>query len=178
VTTIIAIETDEGLTFGWDSQITAGWHIYEGEMPKVFTNNGIIFGVAGAVLDASVIRQANLPSPDDAGWDIDKWVTNKLVPALTDALSKRGALTTTSGKIETDSHLLIGVRGRLYKVGGDLNVLRRADRTYVVGSGCEFARGALSAGATILKALEIAAQHDMATGGTLHVHTEKELVAA
>lgn len=178
MTTIIAIETDEGITFGWDSRITSGWQVYDGEAPKVFVNNGMIFGVAGALLDASIIRQANLPHPDDAGWDIDKWVTNKLIPAIADALSKRGALTTTSGKVETDSSVIFAVRGRLYDLGHDLSVLRRADGVYAIGSGSTYARGAHSAGATIQKALEIAAHHDTGTGGTLHVHTEKELVAA
>lgn len=178
MTTVLAIETPEGITFGWDSQITTGWHSYDGEAPKVFVNNGMVFGVAGALLDASVIRHADLPDPDDAGWDIDKWVTNRLVPAIAEALSDRGALTTTNGKIETDSNVIFAVRGRMYDLGADFCVLRRADSLYAIGSGSPYARGALSAGSTILEALEIAAQHDMGTGGTLHVHTEKELVEA
>lgn len=178
MTTVIAIETAGGITFGWDSQITTGWHVYDGEAPKVFVNNGMVFGVAGALVDASIIRHADLPSPDDAGWDIDKWVTNVLVPALTKALSERGALTTSNGKIETDSDVTIAIRGRLYSLGSDLCILRRADGVYTIGSGANYARGALSAGAGLQKALEIASQHDMGTGGALHVRTEAELVGA
>ena len=64
---------------------------------------------------------------------------------------------------------------------GDVNVLRYADlpsyvdgsvdSTYCKGSGGDYARGALAAGATTLNAINIASRYDTGTGGKAHLTT-------
>lgn len=172
------VEHDTGVTIGFDSRVSWGSSYTDLEADKVFANNGIVFGVAGAVLDAQIIRYADLPDPADAGWDTDKWVTNEFIPGLRDALADHGALAAHSGKIETNNHLLAVVRDRVYQIGGDTSWVRRADRTYAIGSGSYFARGALAVKASVRQALEAAAAHDKGTGNRLRVIQAAELLGA
>lgn len=176
MTTIIAIEHDGGVTLGFDSLCSVGGSGFDLSQEKVFANNGTVFGVAGAVLDANIIRYADLPSPDDAGWDVDRWVTNRLIPALMEALDTRAASERHSNKIETGNHTLIIVRGRVYEWYPDTAWTRRIDGLYAVGSGARYALGALAAGASAAGALEIAAARDRATGGRLTVIQAEELL--
>jgi ATP-dependent protease HslVU (ClpYQ) peptidase subunit len=176
MTTIIAIEHEAGVTIGFDSKVSFGSGSTQMEAEKVFVNNGVVFGVAGAVLDAQILRYADIPDPEQAGWDTDRWVTNTLIPAMTSALHDRNAPTYTSGKIKTDHNALVIVRGWVYEIWSDTSWTRRVDKVYAIGSGSHFARGALSAGGSARLALEVAAKHDKGTGNALTVTNAQELI--
>ena len=175
MTTIIMKEHEGGVTIGFDAQTSAGYQNYESPVPKVIVNNGVIFGIAGDVLDANIIQYADLPSAEDAGWDVDRWVTNDLIPAVMQALVERHATSFENNKIETGNTILAAVKGRVYQIHGDTSWVRRTDGTYAVGSGSEYALGALRAGVDIREALDIASYHDMGTGGTMRVLQAEEL---
>jgi len=176
MTTIAMVEHANGVTIGYDSLVSLGSQQASLEASKVFVNGGIIFGVAGAVLDAQIIRYADLPYPDDEDWDMDRWVTNELIPAIKDALHKEGVLASYSSKIETDSTILAVVRGRVYAIYHDTGWIRRTDCIYTVGSGGNYAMGALAAGATMQRAMRVAAENDKGTGYELTVVESEELV--
>jgi ATP-dependent protease HslVU (ClpYQ) peptidase subunit len=55
-------------------------------------------------------------------------------------------------------HFLLAVNGQLFDIDQDLAVSKSADGIYAVGSGADFAIGALHAGATPLQAMEIASK--------------------
>lgn len=176
MTTIIAIEHDTGVTMGFDSKVSYGWYGADMEQPKVFANGEIVFGVCGDVLDANVLRYADLPALGPDEWDIDRWVTNRLIPAMTHALKERSASKVSNSKIETGGVTLAVVRGRVYRIAGDTAWTRHLDKRYAVGSGYQFALGALAAGASVDQALHIAAAHDLGTGHRLRVIQAAELL--
>lgn len=170
------VEHETGVTIGFDSRVSFGSSYNDLEADKVFANNGIVFGIAGAVLDSQIIRYADLPDPADAGWDIDKWVTNELIPELAHALDDRAAFERHSGKGWTNSHILAVVRDRVYQISSDTAWVRRTDGVYTIGSGSGYARGALSVKASVRQALEVAAAHDKGTGNRLRVIQAAELL--
>jgi ATP-dependent protease HslVU (ClpYQ) peptidase subunit len=172
------VEHETGVTIGFDSRVSVGYTYSDLEADKVFANNGIVFGVAGAVLDAQIMQYADLPNPEDGGWDTDKWVTNELVPALMDAMDNRGALERYAGKIESNSHSLIVVRRRVYELFAGGAWIRRVSGKYAIGSGSQFAMGAMEAKVPVQHALEIAAQHDSGTGNRIRVIDLDELLGA
>lgn len=176
MTTIIAYEHEGGVTLGWDSQVSLGSHIYHGAHQKVFANGSIVLGVAGALSDAKILQYAELADPDESGWDIDRWVTNELVPSIFHALAERNRATVTNSQIETESTILAVVKGRVYEISSDQAADRRVDNIYTIGSGSHFARGALAAGASVRTALGIAADHDYGTGFKLYVAQDTELI--
>lgn len=184
MTTIAMREHADGVTIAFDSRVSWDSHVAEVEYPKVFVTNGVIYGVAGDNLMNNVLRYADLPNPDvrqtlgGSGWDVDRWVNNTLIPAILDALVDRAAAVNENGKVSLDGQLLLVVRNRVYEVAGGTAWTRRVDKTYAIGSGWQFALGALSAGIGLPEALEIAATHDSGTGHTLHIVQAAELLSA
>jgi len=163
VTTILAIETPDGAQIAWDS-MASGNDIIQLAQPKVFENNGITYGVAGTVRFLNELRYADLPKPNE-GADLDRWMTLELTPALRQLIDAMGEEKSEDG--EYDLHILAVVRGRVYEITGDLAWIRNTSGVYAAGSGGPFALGAISAGASIKQALEIAAKHDPYTGFSL-----------
>lgn len=177
MTTIAMIEHEGGVTIGYDSQVTMGWQPADMEQTKVFANNGVVYGVAGDVVDANVLRYADLPAAADAGWDIDRWVVRELLPAIRTALQTAGVLETNSGKVGTGSSVLAVVNGRVYSIGHDTSYVRFTSGIYAIGSGNQYALGAIAAGAHMRQALGIATQFDIGTGGRITVTQDLEVLA-
>jgi len=162
---------------GYDSKVSYGWSHADLEQSKVFANGEIVFGCCGDVLDANVIKYADIPALAPDYWDIDRWVTNELIPAITDALHHRNAPSYENGKIATGGTYLVVVRGRVYQISSDTSWTRHTSKRYAIGSGSEFALGAIAAGASIRQSLEIAASFDSGTGHRFTVAQDKELLA-
>lgn len=176
MTTVIAVETPSGVTFGWDSQITYGHRAVHSDM-KVFANSGIVFGVSGDVRYANILRYMDIP--DRSTDDTDRYVTNELIPAMQQSLKTADAAKVSDSKIDTDSVALVCVRGRMYDIGSDLSWHRQDDGIYAIGSGANYALGAFKSMVVvgIRRALKAAAELDPYTGGELHVRTVEEILA-
>lgn len=177
MTTIIAIEREGRVAIAADSQTTFGRHrASTGEAHKIFVNNGMVFAVAGSVRGSSVIRYADLPSPDDAGWDVDRWVTTSLIPALIKAWEGARALEISSSIAFSTNAMLVVVKDRVYKIDPDQGWTRNVDGVYAVGSGGDFALGALYSGSGMLEALRAAAALDVYTALPLTFTTADALL--
>lgn len=170
MTTVIAVEKPSGVLIGWDSQVSVGSEKYDSHVEsgsKMFQHGSVVYLFTGTVRDKNILKYADLPTPDSDS-DPDRWVTNVLAPAIKDALKDKEATTVTSEERLMDSALLIVVAGRVYSFAGHFGWARRADGIYGAGSGEQFAKGALKAGANVGKALQVAAQCDRGTGGILY----------
>lgn len=161
MTTIIAVETEKGVTFASDSRIT-GWNVNDGWVSKVVKNGAVTFGAAGYLRAIQVLQFAKLTEPptDPTPEAVDRYVSLELVPAIIAAFKEPTINNETALKF---SHILLAVSGRVYEVTGDGAWVRQADGFYAVGSGSDLALGALAAGATPKKAIEIAAKYDWGT---------------
>lgn len=174
MTTILAIETLAGVQIGCDSQATGGDKI-QLEQPKVFANNGAIYGVAGVALLANELRYADLPAPPEDADDTDRWMTRELTPIIRAVIEQIPMKSDDDGDFELQ--LIIVANGRAYELGGNTGWVRNTAGIYAIGSGGHFAAGAISAGASMKRALEIAARHDPFTGYELTATTDRELLA-
>ena len=74
---------------------------------------------------------------------------------------------------ETKFAFLIAIGGEVFDIADDFAVCLDADGIYGIGSGSSLAIGALKAGASIKKALEIAADKDPYTAGPF-IYFEQE----
>ena len=63
----------------------------------------------------------------------------------------------------------MAVSGEIFDIADDLSVCRSADGIYGVGSGSDYAVGAIHAGAKPEKAIEIAAKLDVNTSGPIQI---------
>lgn len=174
MTTIIAIETPDGVQFGYDSKGSGDYDGFQMDGRKVFAVQGAVYGVAGKLGFANQIRHASMPKAPAHDWDCDRWVTNILTPRLRDLAESAAPKSTEDG---VEANILVAVCGRVYEITGDLSWCRRRDGMYAIGSGSDYALGALRVGASVEQALGAAAYYDLYTGYELYVTTAAEELA-
>lgn len=163
MTTIIAVETAKGNYWGWDSQVSFGGSKDSLEPGKVFSNGEYIIGVAGYWADSQNLRYSKLPKVPEGDIDVDRFITTKVIPRI-HKLTK------------SKSIVLLETRGRVYSIMGG-SWVRNEDGVYAVGSGADYAVGAVVAGANPIEALQIAANYDSGTGGRLTMVDSAELLS-
>lgn len=174
MTTIIAKrETNGTVTLGYDSQSTSG--LGTASSQKVFDVNGQFHvGVAGRTRYSNVLGFLDVPRIHEAdmkseSFDERAFLITEVVPAWVSGLERQFSKVPDQKEDWPDGVALIVIRGRIFKCGFDFTITE-ADRDYAgFGSGSEYAIGALAAGKSVEKALEIAAEHDLYTGGVLNV---------
>lgn len=173
MTTIIAKENANSVEIGFDSQAT-GWDKFDLDQPKVFVNNGVIFGVAGRLLISTELKHATIPTPPPGLDGLDEWVTHRLNPKVRQLLNE---VAPRRGYDGFEMQVLVIVNGRVYSINGDTGWSRRKDGLYAIGSGSTYAFATVAAGGSIAKGLQLAAQYDPYTGGRLTVTTDNNLLA-
>jgi ATP-dependent protease HslVU (ClpYQ) peptidase subunit len=160
--TTIAIKEDvDGWSFAWDRQVTAGNRKEFYTLDKVFRNRWT-FGVAGSVRAANVLNTMSIPARK-AALSTFQYVVTVLVPAISDKLADENALEVDNGEANASFSVLVEVDGDAFFIGGDFAVLPIIDYG-AVGSGGDFALGALESGASLKKAVKIAAKLDLYSG--------------
>lgn len=142
------------------------------QQPKVWCTNGVIMGLAGTLRAMDVFRTLDVPEYD--GSDAHSWIVVKLVPLLM-AASEQFKLLDEDGCC-MEANVLVVVDGQAFTVGKSFSVYSSEEGLYTIGSGGDYAIGALKAGADVLEALTIAASVDPGTGGTLTVSKASELI--
>lgn len=171
MTTIIAKRNEDGtVDIAWDSQATAGNR--KGHADKVEEiNEQLHLGVAGDSRFGNILRFAGLDPahPDEFkkdSFDALEYLVACAVPTWIKAL--RDAEHLHKEKEDwADGHVLIAMKGRIFMIYHDFSVVE-VSSFGGIGSGSSYAMGALANGATVERALEIAAELDPFTGGELN----------
>lgn len=124
----------------WDSQVTAGSMVVSRSFQKMTKANGFILWCAGSIQDRDALVKAL--SSGRAEWDMDLEV---------EALV-----------LENDALNLVSVReGRIWRDSVARN------EPMAIGSGADYAMGAMDAGCDAVEAVKIAAGRDVSTGGKI-----------
>lgn len=162
MTTIVMVEKKNRVEIAFDSKVSSGHSTDSLEQPKVFKNNGIVYGVAGAVRFANEIELVNVqpPAEDVTGSDLDKWVQSVLIPRLQVA----GAKCDPVGAFWSEMQMLVAVNHRVYMIGSDFSRVRLTSGLYAIGSGSPYAMSALEHGKTAKEAVEYAGRKDPWSG--------------
>jgi ATP-dependent protease HslVU (ClpYQ) peptidase subunit len=111
---------------------------------KVFKVGGCLIGVCSSARVADVLRYAFEPPKHPRRMDPARYMRTLFVDAVREALRKSGTLQQMHGVDAIDAQLLIGYRGRLFIVEGDLHIHEALDEYAAMGSGGSVANGALS----------------------------------
>jgi len=137
MTCIVGVEIDGKVVITGDIQGSGHNTKIVHTQPKVFTNSGMAFGYTtsyrfGQIIEHS-IDKGFLPSSDD---QVYPWLVKEFVPHCKKVLRE--------GDYDAGGTCLIGIRGQLWRLEDDFAVLRSVIGFDAVGSGQEFALGALS----------------------------------
>lgn len=173
MTTIIAVDGQNDIKFAWDSQTTWMGRAMTGVV-KVFENGPVIFGVAGSARGADVLRHMSVPDRREYEPDFDneRWIVTKLVPAIIEEF--RDVSAADPGQFDAETSVILSVGGEVGYLASNMSFVKDATGTYAVGSGSPYALGALSAGANPKKAVEIARDWDLYTGGEVETKTVRK----
>ena len=164
MTTIIAMQDDDGVRMMADTQITAsGIPYFHADMQKVIQRGQYLLGITGHLVALQAIQSSwNPPTwkPKFKGTLYDFILTN-VIPSLKAFVGEQELIT---GNFEEDVFsLLLAINGEVFEIDQDFSVSRREDGIYAIGTGSAYAMGALLAGAFMDEAMEIAATMDLNT---------------
>ena len=161
MTTIIYKDNE----FAWDSQTT--WLRAHNGASKVFENGGVTFGVAGSSRTSDVLEFMSVPALEDykPGFNTREWIVTQLVPAIQDSLHEVRALEDDKGLADSGGHMILYVNGLAGYLSGNGAFVSDESGLLGVGSGSDYALGAVKAGATLEEAVKIATELDMHSGG-------------
>lgn len=182
MTTLVMVQTADDVILGWDSLVTDGNEQTSMRVPKVIVNNGTIFAVAGRM--RAIDLMATAPFPEWDGTDPRLWLIRHVDPVLRTALSHPPSFFDEEGAVSSVG-LLAVVNGQAFEYDSALSPYQSSEGIYTIGSGGQYARGALYANRLagrsigvhnmaldeddVMDALRAAAAIDTYTGGALCV---------
>lgn len=188
MTTIICVQGPTWAVVGYDSQVTEEdgrrYTMARGST-KVAKNGDYLLGAAGDVRAINILTHAFVPPVADGmvGVKLDRFITNKFIPSLRACFEAQGYA--ASGKDEQaqyGSDVLVVVSGTIYVIGDDYSWVRDSAGVYALGTGGDYALGALysrgidklaskitTAQEAVRDSLQIAAKLDPGSGAPFHV---------
>lgn len=201
MTTIAAIQGDGFAAITADTRISSfddnGPAYHMGSLAtgisKVSTNGNFLIGAAGDLRAINLLSHAFTPPPvpeKARGKKLDQFVTTKFIPALRNCFDIHGYSSPENKdnkrhNAEQDSTILLVVNATIYIIENDYSWMCDSSGLYAVGSGSEYALGALNAlcggkkvvspiqaKAACLKAVSIAAKMDPHTGAPYHSYIQ------
>lgn len=170
ITTIIAKIHEDGVDLGWDSLITPrGEHT--GKVRHI--NGQFHLGVAGYLRHMDILHYAEVPSVhpadlEDPDFDARGYLVSQVVPTWQRALKQSHDLDPDTCDEWPKGRILIVIAGRVF-TSDSVFAISEHNYNVGIGSGSDYALGALAAGKSVRKAMEIAADLDTGTGGTIYV---------
>jgi ATP-dependent protease HslVU (ClpYQ) peptidase subunit len=175
MTTVIAVQTEDDVILGWDSLATRSNEKMTLVEPKVWCRGGIIFGVSGTTRAMDLLYCIDFPEYD--GTDARAWIITRIVPLIQAVLKENGQAALWDAEDgHADMGLILVVDGTAFVLDSLLSPSSTYEGIYTLGSGGDYARGALFAGADVMTALRVAADIDPYTGGHLTVRTASSLI--
>jgi ATP-dependent protease HslVU (ClpYQ) peptidase subunit len=171
MTTIVGVCKNGNITLGADSQVTNGnrknIHV---KMEKITKNNGYLIAGSGDSQPCDILQHIFIPPVPTISdrKDLYHFMITKFVPAMRDCLEENDWKPSSDDK-DSGFNILIAFDGEMFDIGDDFSVIINQDGIYGVGSGSQFAMGALYAGASIEKALEYAAANDVYTSAPFQI---------
>jgi len=165
VTTIIMVQEEDDVLLGWDSLLSRGNESGVLVQTKFVENGGVVMGVTGGINALDMLQYSDLPEYE--GQPARKWLVTTWVPAVWERVRELPGLTDEQGQVNFG--LLAVVDGEGFEFDSLLSPYQLVEGIYTSGSGADYARGALFAGADVMEALQIACRIDPYSGGPTFV---------
>jgi ATP-dependent protease HslVU (ClpYQ) peptidase subunit len=176
MTTIVAVQNKDGVSFGADSLVTAGRKYNHPRMVKISQRGHYIIAGSGLSSYCDVAQHIwNPPTPTAADKkDLYHFVIAKVIPSMKSCFKDNDLKLDGEKDDEPRFAFLIAVGGEVFDIADDFAVSLTLSGFYGVGSGSSLAIGALEAGASVEYALEIAGRHDPYTAAPfLYIEQKK-----
>lgn len=165
MTTIIGIQYDDGFTIASDSQITVDDRIFiSKDVPKIVEVGDYVIAGAGISRYCDVIMYGWQPPAYD-GTDGYQFMVSKFIPEMKKAHDDCGYTL----KDDDTFQFIVGLDKKLYLINYDYSVSRTDSKVYGIGTGAQYAIGALYCCASIQEAMKISIKFDINSGGKIKI---------
>lgn len=187
MTTIASIQGEGWSVVGFDSRVSEDngrYYTLPKYASKVASNSGYLIGAAGDMRAVNIVTNIFKPTTagDLTGVKLDKFMTAKFIPELKACFEQNNY-----GKEgEQESYIFVSVNGTVYEIGSNYEWCHDDYGVYGIGSGGNYALGALFALVEPIKdrtiensklyirdALNISARLDMNTGGPFNILVQR-----
>jgi ATP-dependent protease HslVU (ClpYQ) peptidase subunit len=164
MTTIIGIQHENSCLIAADSRTTNeyGRPYHDKRVAKITERGAWIIAGAGDPQACDIIQHIWQPPKQEIKDDY-KFMVTKVTLSIRDCLKKNGYERDKDDK-DGGFIFLLAYKGKLYEIDECFTVYLNEEGFYGLGSGSRWALGALQAGASWEKALEIAEKNDVYTG--------------
>ena len=174
MTTIVAIQYEDRVVIGADSQVTATRKFSHPQMIKVSERGQYL--IAGSGLSAACDIAQHIwippkPTVEDRK-DLYHFMIAKVIPSLKQCFKDNDFRLEGDKDEETRFAFLIAIGGEVFDLADDFAVSLDDSGHYAIGSGSSLALGALAHEATIEEALEIAASKDPYTSAPFYFYEQ------
>ena len=176
MTTIVGIQHEDGCILASDSRVVAEGKIYtHPDMVKSVAKGGYIYGVSGDYRVLQILLHIWKPPlvTEKARDNVYEFAITKIVPSIKQSLSDAGIDVSKMIEDKFEFSVLMGINGTLLEIDSYFSVTMNDSNYYAIGSGGDFALGALYAGAGALDALRIAAINNNGTSAPFHILEQK-----
>jgi len=178
VTCIVAIETPTGVWMGGDRMASTWSNAIDMDHPKVFRNGPALIGACGSIRQKQLLRYVLQLPVETLSWDVDRWVAVDLTKAMI-AMADDWHTNRVKDNVATSHNALLAIHGRCYELQSDYSFTRCRSGEYAIGSGDEYAFGALHATrggdpkGRVLTALEAAAERCPTVAGPFDIEFQE-----
>ena len=175
MTTILGVQNADGCVIASDSRVAEGGKIYtHPKMVKAIERGSYIIAGAGGYRALQVVLHGWEPPfvNAKAKQNLYEFVINKVATSLKTTLVEAG-IEFNKGSEDSDNkfelQLLIAINGNIFEIDSEFSVSMNDTGFYAIGSGGDYALGALHAGVTVLDAMRIAALNNNGTSAPFHI---------
>lgn len=166
MTCVVGLVEADTVYIGADSAAVQGWTRRTSRCTKVFKRGPFLIGFTTSFRMGQLLEHSLVVPPQTDEQDDVAFLVTVFVERVRTLLKEKG-FTKVEQNNEKGGQFLVGYRGRLYAVEADFQVSETHEPYQAVGSGADFALGAMAAleGAAPAKrvkaALEVAARFNM-----------------
>ena len=164
---------------GVDSAAVSGWTRRKSDLPKVFRRGPFLIGYTTSFRMGQLLEH-ELQVPKQAVGQSDmSYMVTQFIEASRKLFKERGFTKVEANK-EKGGQFLVGYKGCLYSIESDFQVGKMSDGYDAVGSGSDYALGAMAAltklspTRRIRRALEIAAHFNMGVCGPFTIKSIRQ----
>jgi len=176
MTCVVGLVQDGRVYIGVDSASVQGWVRRTSNLRKVFRRGPFLMGYTTSFRMGQLLEHhLEVPKQDDDESDMAFMVTKFVESAR--ALMKDKGFSKIESNAETGGQFLVGYRGHLYSVQNDFQVGEMTEGLDSIGSGSDFALGAMKALDNIpalrriKKALQIVEHFSMGVSAPFYVRS-------
>jgi ATP-dependent protease HslVU (ClpYQ) peptidase subunit len=173
MTTIVAMQGSSIATIGAESYTTYGDRPYfHKDVKKIIRSGRWLIATAGDANACDLISNVWKPPTPRSNKSLYEFVSTNIIKSLRKMFADNNY---TQQPKDDGFDLLLAINGEVFQITNDFTILRSSTGIYGIGSGADYAVGALMAGATVEEAMKIAIKLDINSGGPMQIELSDRL---